>query len=239
MKYTVTAGWDHAPHLSPEAIAEMSASFPPHELEARKNGTPTLGAGKIYDIAEESFVVDPFELPDHWYRSYGLDVGWNRTAAIWLAEDRDSDVVYFWSEHYGSEEVPAIHADAIKARGVWIPGVIDPAARGRNQVDGQRLIEIYQGLGLDLEPADNSVEAGIQEIRQRLLAGRLKVFRSCANWLAEYKLYRRDEKGKVVKKKDHAQDAGRYGVMSGLERGKQAMPRRHLLGGRGGRVFTG
>lgn len=239
MKYTVTAGWDHAPHLSPEAIAEMSASYPPHELEARKNGTPTLGAGKIYEIPEETFVVDPFPIPDHWYSSFGLDVGWKRTAAIWAAEDRDADVVYFWSEHYGAEELPAIHADAIKGRGAWIPGVIDPAARGRNQVDGQRLIEIYQDLGLDLEPADNSVEAGIYEVRQRLLSGRLKVFRNCANWLAEYKLYRRDEKGKVVKERDHAQDSGRYCLMSGLERGKQGTPRRHSLLGRGGRVFTG
>jgi hypothetical protein len=239
LKYTVTAGWSHAPHLTPEAIAEMSASYPPHELEARKNGTPTLGAGKIYEIPEETFVMDPFPIPDHWYQSYGLDVGWNRTAAIWVAEDRDADVAYFHSEHYAAEELPAIHAAAIKGRGAWIPGVIDPAARGRSQIDGEKLIELYQAAGLDLEAADNSVEAGIYEIRQRLLGGRLKVFRNCANWLAEYKLYRRDEKGKVVKKKDHAQDAGRYAIMSGLERGKQAAPRRHSLLGRGGRVFTG
>lgn len=202
------------------------------------NGTPTLGAGKIYDVPEEVFLVDDFPIPAHWFCSYGLDVGWNRTAAIWVAEDRDADVAYFWSEHYAAEQTPAIHAEAIKARGEWIPGAIDPAARGRTQTDGQKLIELYEAAGLRITAANNTVEAGIFEVRQRLLGGRLKVFKSLTNWLAEYRLYRRDEKGKVVKIRDHAQDAGRYGIMTGLEIGKQGIPPRPLRSGRG-RVFTG
>ena len=37
--------------------------------------------------------------------------------------------------------------------------------------------------------------------------GQIKVFRNWANLLAEYRLYRRDRKGRVVKQNDHLMDA--------------------------------
>lgn len=69
---------------------------------------------------------------------------------------------------------------------------------------------MYRELGLDLTEADNAVEAGIYEILMRLTTGRLKVFKSLQNWFAEFRLYRRDEKGRVVKDRDHLLDATRY-----------------------------
>jgi hypothetical protein len=149
-----------------------------------------------------------------------MDVGWNRTAVPWGAIDREKDCVYVISEHYRGQAEPIIHAQAIKARGDWIPGVIDPAARGRGQKDGAQLLQDYIDLGLDLEIAFNGVESGIYQVWMRLSTGRLKVFQSCQNWLTEFRLYRRDEKGAVVKEGDHLMDATRYLVMSGLERAK-------------------
>ncbi len=108
------------------------------------------------------------------------------------------------------------HVAAIRARGTWIPGTIDPASRGRSQKDGEQLLEIYTDLGLPLVPADNSVESGLFEVHQRLATGRLKVFKSCRPWFAEYRIYHRDEKGHIVKKNDHAMDGTRYLVVSGI-----------------------
>jgi ATP-dependent Clp protease protease subunit len=45
----------------------------------------------------------------------------------------------------------------------------------------------------------------------------LKLRESLNNILGEYRLYRRDDKGKVVKEHDHALDALRYLVMSGRD----------------------
>ena len=36
------------------------------------------------------------------------------------------------------------------------------------------------------------------------------MFTSCQNWLTEFRLYRRDDKGQVVKTMDHLMDATRY-----------------------------
>ena len=213
-RYVVQAGWDHAPHLDEGAIAELAASIPSYQLEARRNGTPHLGDGKIYQTPEDDLKIAPFAIPKHFKRAYGLDVGLRRTAAVFGAWDDDADILYLYSLHYASEQFPAVHSEAIKARGTWIRGVIDPAAHQRNAVDGQRLIEVYEALGLSLDTADNAVSAGIYAVTQRMVSGRLKVFSTLTEWFAEYRLYRRKD-GKIVKEKDHAMDATRYLELSG------------------------
>jgi hypothetical protein len=211
-------GWDQVPHLTPEVQKELWESIPPFQRDARSKGIPQLGSGAIYPVPESEIIVSDFIIPAHWPKSYGLDVGWNKTAAVWAAKDLETGITYLYSEYYKGQAEPVIHAQGIKSRGAWIPGVIDPAARGRGQKDGAQLITIYKDLGLDLENAVNAVEAGLYEVWQRLSNGQLKVFSSLSNWRAEYRLYRRDEKGQVVKANDHLMDATRYNIMSGLDR---------------------
>jgi len=64
----------------------------------------------------------------------------------------------------------------------------------------------------------NAVEAGIYETWQLLSFGKLKVFKSLVNWLMEFRIYQRDEHGKVVKSNDHLMDATRYFILSGRDR---------------------
>lgn len=198
----------------------MLAAMEPHMRDARAKGIPTMGSGAIYPVPESVVVVDDFELPSWWPRAYGLDVGWNKTAAVFGAWDRESDCVYVYSEHYMGQAAPAVHASAIKARGEWLWGAIDPASAGSSQTDGRKLREEYTKLGLNLIDADNAVEAGIHACYQRLVSGRLKIFRSCRNLISEFRIYRRDENGKVVKENDHALDAMRYLIMSGMRMAK-------------------
>lgn len=215
-KFVIMASWEDAPHLSEEDKQRLFQSYLPHERDARMKGIPALGSGAIYPIPEDEILVEPFELPESWPRAFGMDVGWNKTAAVWGAYDPASDVWYIYSEYYRSQAEPPIHADAIKSRGSWICGVVDPASAGSNQKDGTKLYEIYCNLGLNLAMADNSVEAGLQECWQRLSGGRIRVFTSLRNWISEFRIYRRDDKGKIVKKNDHLMDAMRYLVMSGF-----------------------
>ncbi len=215
-KYVVQCGWQEVPHLTADMIANMEAALPPHQRDARMKGIPSLGSGAIYPIAENEFVIPPIPLPVHWRRGYALDVGWNKTAALFFAYDDDTDTLYFYAEHYRGQAEPSVHADAIKSRGAWLQGVIDPASRGRQQADGQQLFSMYQELGLILHLADNARESGIYETYQLLSSGRIKVFNNLVNFLYEYRLYRRDEKGNIVKENDHLMDSMRYVVMSGI-----------------------
>jgi phage terminase large subunit-like protein len=209
-KFIVMATWDDAPHLGKEAKNDLWKSIPPYQRDARSKGIPQLGAGAIFPVPESDFTVDPFAIPDFWPRGYGMDVGWNNTAAIFGAFERASDTLYLTHEYKRGQSEPSIHATGIKAPGAWIPGFIDPASRGRSQKDGSQLLHDYREHGLNLTLADNGVESGLFSVWERMSTGRLKVFSSCKNWFAEFRLYRRDEKGRVVKDNDHLMDCTRY-----------------------------
>lgn len=215
-KYLVQCGWGQVPHLTAKQKRQQLENSLPHLIEPRSTGNPSLAAGAIYPMKKERFMVEPFEIPGFWRRAYGLDVGWNMTAALWGALDGASDTLYIYTEHYEGHALPSVHAESINARGKWIPGVIDPAANLSNLRDGEALLAEYLSLGLNLTKAINSVDAGILAVWKRMYTGRLKVFSSCTNFLAEHALYRRDEHGKIVKKNDHLMDAGRYLIISGL-----------------------
>lgn len=218
-KVVVQAGWADVPHLSEFERRALLATTPPYLIAARTQGDPTLGAGAIYPIAESEIVVPTFDVPATWPRAYALDVGWNRTAAVWGARDVGSDVIYLYSTHYQGQGEPATHAEAIRARGDWMRGVIDPACLGSSQIDGRNLMDLYTRLGLKLEPAVNTVEAGITEVWSLMVSGRLKVMAHLGDWLREFRNYHRDDKGngKIVKRDDHLMDATRYLIVSGRD----------------------
>jgi len=159
VKHISQCDWSQVPHLDEAAKAQILASTPVYQRDARTRGIPQLGAGAIYPLAESDIVVPRFDIPDDWPRSYALDVGWNRTAVVWGALDPITKVAYLYHEYYRSQAEPVIHATGIKAAGEWIPGVVDPGCLGSSQIDGRTLMEMYGNLGLDLQPAVNSVEA--------------------------------------------------------------------------------
>jgi hypothetical protein len=211
----VAATWSDAPHLSEQAKAELIASYLPHEIEARSLGIPSLGQGAVYPLAQGDYTCDAFPIPAHFPRAYGLDVGWNWTACVWWCWDRDNDQDYIYREYLREQVPPDVHVSAIKSAGDWIPGAIDPAAKQRSQVDGRNLFSEYAQLGLKLALAENAVEAGVLHVYQRLGSGRLKIFRTCTKLLEDLRFYHRDERGAIVKDRDHLPDALRYVAMTG------------------------
>jgi phage terminase large subunit-like protein len=211
-KALIQAGWDDVPWLTEASKKQMLDDTPPHLQDARSKGIPAMGSGNVYPIPLEDILVTPFEIPHHFKKLYAMDVGWNRTSALWIAEDPNTGTIYLYDEHYMGEAPPAIHAQAIKNRGEWIYGVIDPASRGRSQIDGQSLITVYKQMGLKLFPANNEVEGGINNVWNMLSVGKIKVFKTLINFQKEYMLYRRDEKGKIIKHDDHLMDAWRYAI---------------------------
>ena len=210
-RFIVGATWDDAPHLSQASKDSLWASYPPYQRDARTKGIPQLGAGAIYPVEESFIAVKDFEIPPEWPRGFALDTGWNWTSSVWAAYDREAETWYLYDCYKRAQAEPPVHAEAIKARGPWIPGVGDCA--DINKYDGQQFLQIYRTLGLKLDLANKAVESGIQNVYILLSTGRLKVFaRRCASWFDEFRLYRRDERGRIVKANDHLMDCTRYRV---------------------------
>lgn len=224
-KFVVQAGWDHAPHLSEEEKRLMEESTPPHLIESRRDGKVSLGTGSIYPIPEKEIVIhDTVDIKPEWPRCYGLDVGRTCTAAVWLAWDKDADVVYVYDCYKSGPKDVELHAAHIKYRDIkqpkmTIPGAIDPHSGDSSQIDGRQLYRLYRENGLKLIKADNAVETGVAKVWTRLNSQRLKIIwnSNTAELIKEYNKYRRNEAGKIVKIDDHLMDALRYAIMTGLK----------------------
>jgi len=222
-KASVFLDMDDVPHISEEEKAKILSGIPPWQRQARKSGIPGHGVGAIYPIPEDVMLVPPFQIPSHWPRSYGMDPGWNCTAVLWFAWDVDNGGAVAYAEYYRGMADPAIHVAAINRisgggdaeKGKWMPGVIDPAAQKARGHDGKLLLEVYRELGLNVEMADNAVTSGLIKCWDMLSTQQLRIFNTLRNWRNEIRLYKRDEKGEIIKKNDHLMDAMRYNAMSG------------------------
>lgn len=201
----------------PESEKKMElARTPPWLVDCRIHGIPQLGSGAIYPVPWTDIAVKRFEIPKHWKRFAGMDVG-GKTACIWFAISPDNGMIYAYHEYYMEGALPSVHAQNIALPGKWVPISIDHAAHGRSQIDGENLFDMYKDLGLQLTNADKSVEAGLYTCWELLANNKLKIFDDLKKFQDEYLNYQRDEKGRVVKKNDHIMDSFRYAIMTGRD----------------------
>jgi phage terminase large subunit-like protein len=227
-RFIIGATWDDAPHLTEKVKAQQWASMLPYQRAARTKGIPQLGAGAVYPIGEEELRVPDFAIPEHWWRGFGMDVGGGAkpTAAIFCALNPDDRVLYVTSVYKRASNEPSLHAAAIKERMTrptgWLwPGVGDAAALIMTEHDAEQLVYLYRRLGLHLFLPDKAVETGISDLWDLMVTGRFKVFASCQAWFDEFRMYRRDARGRVVKSNDHLMDSSRYMARSGIARMKR------------------
>lgn len=211
---------DDALHFTDAQKQTILNSYARHELAARARGEPRLGSGLVFPIDEESLKEPAIELPNHWPRICGLDIGWDHpTAAAWLAWDRDTDTVHVYDAYRVREQTPVVHAAALKARGDWIPVAWPADALQHEKGSGKQVAEHYreQGVAMLHEPATFangtvSVEAGVLAMLDRMKTRRFKVAAHLSDWWEEFGLYHRKD-GKLVKERDDLLCATRYALM--------------------------
>jgi phage terminase large subunit-like protein len=211
---------DDAEHYTSAQRQKIIDSYAPHEREARANGVPIMGSGRVFAVEESSIREKPREIPEHWPRIAGLDIGWDHpTAVVWIAWDRDSDCIHVYATHRLREETPVVHAAAIRAKGDWIPVAWPHDALQHDKGSGATIAEQYKRQGVTMldakatfEDGGNGVEAGLMDILDRMKTGRFKVDDSLEDWWEEFRMYHR-KNGQVVKERDDLMSATRYGIM--------------------------
>jgi len=211
---------EEAKHIAPEQRQRVLDGFLPHEREARANGTPLLGSGRVFPISEASITYEPMRYPKEWAALVAWDFGWDHpAAAVLIRHDRDSDVVYVCEAYRASETPIAIQASAVRPWGK-IPHAWPHDGMQHDKASGKRLAELYREQGLDMLPehaqwpeGGYGFEAGILEMIERMESGRLKVASHLSEWFDEFRLYHR-EKGLVVKIHDDLLSATRVGLMA-------------------------
>jgi len=202
-----------------EEADAIVAGYPDHERDARAKGIPQLGSGLIFPIDDAAISETQPDIPSHWPRIAGIDFGWDHpTAVVWVAWDRDADVVHIYDCYRRKEATPETHASAIKARGKWIP-VAWPHDGNNDTAAGINLAAQYRDEDVNMLPerakfedGSHSVEAGLMEMLTRMRTGRLKAANHLDDWFDERRLYHRKD-GKVVKEYDDLMSATRYALM--------------------------
>lgn len=221
------ATWDDAPHLSEDQKDLAKASYGQHEVEARTQGVPMMGEGRVFTIPENDIKCAPKKIPDHWARLVGIDFGVDHPAAVAeIAWDRDADTIYVvrvWRQR--GADVPT-HVDAIRGSEPWIPVAWphDGLKREPGVDKGLRTLrQIYVEAGASRMMAQSArykndtggaqpVEPIVLEMENRFRNGGLKVFDTCSEFFEEYRSYHRKD-GKIVPLRDDVIKATMYAIM--------------------------
>ena len=219
-RHVVSMTIDDVEHYSAEEKARIIASYPAYQRDARANGIPTMGSGRVFPVSEEKIKIDPLPIPKHWAQINGCDFGWDHPfAAVNLAWDRDADCIYVTKGYREREVTPVIHAASLRPWGDWVPCAWPHDGYQHDKGSGAQLAEQYRNQGLNMLPehATHSeggfgTEAGVTEMLSRMQTNRFKVFATLSEWFEEFRLYHRKD-GKIQKVRDDLLSATRIGVM--------------------------
>jgi len=234
--YLKGATWEDAPHLKKEDRERLASSYRDHEREARTKGIPMMGEGAVFPVSDESIRIDPIQIPTHWARIKGCDFGIDHPAAgVEIALDRDADVIYVIDCYKKAGETAPYHAAWFnKGQHSRNPGRTVPVAwphdgMNREKSGGKTLADHYRDHGVNMLPKSarynrlpgeteakggpQPVEPIVDEMLERMMTGKLKVFSTCNDWFEEKRSYHRKD-GKIVDRRDDILKATFYAVMS-------------------------
>jgi phage terminase large subunit-like protein len=222
----VTASWDDAPHLNEEVKQQLMAAYTPAERAMRVSGVPSLGSGVVFPITEDRIKVDPFQIPEHWHKIIGIDLGFDHPNAVaCIAWNNETDTYYLYDEYSEKGDRLGDHAMAIRAKGGDRIPVVVPhdAFKHDGATSGKKFVDLLQDYGLNIvmqpfsnppgpdgKHGGNSVEYGVNWMLKMMQEGNFKVFSTCVKFLQEMKIYHRKD-GKIIDRNDDMISAARYG----------------------------
>jgi phage terminase large subunit-like protein len=236
----VTATWEDAAHdddtdfhkkgdthLSAAMKEQKLAAMQEWERDMRSKGIPLMGSGLVWPMREEDIKCDPREFPDYFVHICACDFGVDHPfAAVWMAWDRDLDIVYVYDCYRRSRATIAENAAELRKRGPWIPVIWPHDGNQEDPKSSRSLAELYRQEGANMwfesftnppapgqKKGDIGVEAGIKAIWERMQSERFFVFRTLDDWFEEFRMYHRKD-GKVVPFKDDLMSATRYAHQS-------------------------
>ena len=230
----------------------------PDLAKLRLQGFPIVDEGKVYPdtlFTVPGRIVQPFRIPHDWTKYRCSDHGVHVVATLWAAVAPGRKKIALYREYYGEDVEPSVRGNALNVLRLskgdgWGPEIetpggaqtplrlgenayvwrgIDRATLGAGQETGQRLIDLWNEVGvcsrcgsedgkgarctcggervrINVAPAmDNRLEPGIEAVK--LLLGErapdgsplFVVFDTCTNFLRERRGYGRKP---IVERKD-------------------------------------
>lgn len=198
----------------------LSAMPSPDRLDAMVWAMTELAIGggpMAFPLPIEQFVCDLIPIPSLWRQVCVIDIDHTHFAAVWGAWHRTTDTLYLTDTYLAPLSDLAVHAEAVRRRGSWIPILIDMEGHGRSHDAGWRLLQRLADLNLDVYPVPLDLEAGVAEITVRLSTSQMKVFSNLHGWLSQYRQFRRNDKLALVEQDNHLMRATALMAIAGPE----------------------
>lgn len=226
--YLRGATWDDAPHLPEEERNRLASSYRAHEREARTKGVPMMGEGAVFPVSDDDIRVDAFEIPEHFALIKGCDFGIDHPGAgVSCAWDRDNDIFYVVDCYKKAGETAPYHAARLKKGNPLVPVAWPHDGMNREKSGGRTLAQAYREHGANMmgksarypktpkEPekgGSQPIEPIVDEMLERMMTGRFKVFSHLRDWFEEKQSYHRKD-GRIVAKRDDILKATMYALM--------------------------
>lgn len=215
---------DDVPGMTPERKKQILAGYPSWQHDARSNGVPMQGSGRVFPYPDDMVTENPIlYIPQHWRKLWGIDFGIAHPfGAVLILWDPDNDVIHVHAAVRMADTLPLQHATAMKAIAANVR-VAWPQDGTQRRDDGKPLADQYRKqallmMGEHARWPDGSIstEAGLLEWEQRIQTNRFKVSRLLMDgaWGDEFRNYHRDEEGKLVKVNDDLMSATRVAIMA-------------------------
>jgi hypothetical protein len=196
------------PVFSREEWERMQSSLPQWKFDLFYRARWSRPAGLIYDNWQEADKVARFAVPEGWQRYVGIDFGGLNTAALFYAEDPETDIYYAYRLYYPQRKMTA----ETHVKEILLGEPQDLTAVGGAPSEDQWRLEFKHAGLIVQKPPISEVEVGIDRVYAAHNARRVKVFADLEAYFDEKASYARelDEQGEPT---DQIEDKGDYHIM--------------------------
>jgi len=223
-------------HLTEDKVRNALKGMLDHELEMRVLGIPTQGSGLIFSYPQDQVMCSPVEIPDHWLRCAAIDFGGTSdkahpSAVVWIAYDKENDVIYAYDCLKMYSNKPADIAARILSRPQWIT-MHYPHDGNKDAPEGGGMVrDMYERYGVNMfhthatNPDEEKGEGkgayrrepALIDMNARFADRRLRIFNTLPEIWEEIRNYHTittsDGKAKIIDRDDDLISALRYACM--------------------------
>src|SRR3990167_47642 len=196
------------PHIPVEEIEKAKKELSQEQFLQEYMASFQKTSGLVYkEFSREKHLYD--ELPQGtWSKIAGIDFGYRNPAAV-LHIFTNGEMYFVEDEWYKRERTEAVLADYVATCNFEAVYPDPESANGIEELRKRNMNVREVSKGKD------SIESGIQKVRELLINSRLKVNKQCVNLISEFEMYSHDEDNlneNPIKEHDHALDALRYAL---------------------------
>lgn len=169
------------------------------QVDALSGAYSMLIGAAMFTTPEDHIAVDGgFKIPSTWARVCVVDVSPTTVSTVWAAFQPSADTIYIYDALARPRTSMALHADALRTRGAWLPAVVDMYAHKRSEAEAQAIVRHLQDLGIEVFHMPLDMEQACMDMQSRFDSGRLRVFANLNDWFVQYRRLSRDEKGQIT-----------------------------------------